>query len=317
MPTDPPPLALATVDVSALDTCDGSAWATVAEQIDAACRTTGFFTVVGHGVPDDLRTDALRLAAELFALPGAAKEALRVACPPGIQRGYSGLGAEAQAAASGGETHPDLSESFAIGSPPVAEHGPYAADSVWPTIPGFEQTLRCYRLVMIALAERLLAACALALEGDAMAYAHLVTHPIGSTRANHYPASDASLVDGQWRGGAHTDYGTITVLATDGVPGLEIRTAEGDWVPVDAPEGGFVVNVGDLLARLSRGRWMSTWHRVTTPPGPPPYPARTSIAHFQMPNHDAEITGAPGEEPTTPGAYLTEKLGQLVGEGAP
>jgi isopenicillin N synthase-like dioxygenase len=319
-PTEDRTVALSVVDVTAL-TAPGvvlpgngpaaPALRRIADAVDAACRSEGFFAVIGHGVDPDLLDAVFATADSLFALDRATKEGLQVACPPGVQRGYSGFGAEAQARAGGDTTPPDLSESFAIGSPPLPGNGPFGCDNVWPPVRGFEAAWTEYRAVMTELARRLLAACALALCDDAAAFDALVACPIGSTRANHYPALDAAVPDGQWRGGAHTDYGTLTVLATDGTPGLEIRSELGEWRPVTVPPHCFVVNVGDLLALRSGGRWRSTWHRVTTPPGGPPYPARTSIAHFQFPDHDAVFELGSGE-PVTAGAYLTERLARLV-----
>lgn len=310
------PVTVPVIDLTGLAD-GGPGLARIAAEVDAACRQIGFFAIVGHGVDDELRRGALRLAAQLFALDDTAKDRLRVATPPGVQRGYAGLGAEAQALASGGTTPPDLSETFAIGSEPPVGHGPFTVANPWPDRPtGFRETWTAYRHAMELLTRRLLGACSLALRDDPLALDHLVTRPIGATRANHYPALDGAVAEGRWRGGAHTDYGTLTVLATDGVPGLEIRAADGSWQPMEAPAGGFLVNVGDLLALLSRRRWRSTWHRVTTPPGPPPYPARTSIAHFQFPNHDGIVEGV-DEHGTdvvlTAGEYLTTKLAQLGG----
>jgi isopenicillin N synthase-like dioxygenase len=306
---------LATVDLSGLDVADPVHVARIAREIDRCCRSTGFFSIVAHGIDDDLRVAALEVATELFALDPGEKDRLRVACPPGVQRGYAGLGAEAQALASGGITPPDLSETFSIGPTSRLDDRPFTFANVWPTAPGdLRDIWTVYRQEMETLTRRLLEACALSLRGDATAFDHLVTRPIGATRANHYPALDAAVADDQWRGGAHTDYGTLTVLATDGVPGLEIRVGETGWQPVDAPSGGFLVNIGDLLALLSDRRWRSTWHRVTTPAGPPPYPARTSIAHFQFPNDDATIEGTDdiGRPVTlTAGEYLTSKIAQL------
>jgi isopenicillin N synthase-like dioxygenase len=304
------------VDLGTALTGDPASRSRAADEIDRACRRTGFFGILGHAIPEDLVSSCLDLGSRLFALPAEAKEHLRVECPPGVQRGYSGLGGEAQAAASGGGAVPDRSESFAIGPEDPADVGAFAGPNAWPDeLAALRPALLAYRSAMVALAEDLLALCALALTGDETSYRHLVTHPIGATRVNHYPAVDAALADGQWRGGPHTDYGTLTVLATDGEAGLEIEGPDGTWAPVAAPPGAFVVNVGDLLSVMSAGRWPSTWHRVAPPAGGGTAPSRTSIAHFQFPNHDAVLTGADAEgRPVeiVAGRYLTDKLARLV-----
>ena len=305
------------VDLGDALTGSSAARRRAAEEIDGACRRTGFFGIVGHAVPEDLVERALDLGARLFDLPAPAKERLRVDCPPGVQRGYSGLLGEAQAAASGGGGVPDRSESYAIGPDDPADVGPFAGPNPWPDeLPELRPTLLAYRAAMVALAEEVLALCALALRGDDAAFAPLVTHPIGATRVNHYPALPAAeQVEGQWRGGPHTDYGTVTVLATDGEAGLEIELPDGTWAPVRVPPGAFVVNVGDLLALMSDGRWRSTWHRVAPPAAGQPGRARTSIAHFQFPNHDAVVTGTDPDGrrvEARAGDRLTDKLARLV-----
>jgi isopenicillin N synthase-like dioxygenase len=336
------------IDVGGIDADNVAALADLATQIDAACAATGFFVAVGHGIDRDLTAAALAAANDLFGSDEAVKESLRIACPPGVQRGYYGLGAEAQASAAtptatsmagrslpGNPARdaapaaptgpagppstpatepPDLSETFAIGPEPFVDAGPFTAGNVWPRhLPTFQRTWIAYRRAMESFAHRLLRVAALALRDDPYAFDPLVTRPIGTTRAHHYPALATRPETGRRRGGAHTDYGTLTVLAVDGRPGLEVRVGAA-WVPVTCPPDGLVVNVGDLLAVLSGGRWRSAWHRVAVPAGEPPYPARTSIAHFQFPNDDAVIDGVdPAGRPVsiTAGAYLTTKLAQL------
>jgi isopenicillin N synthase-like dioxygenase len=115
-------------------------------------------------------------------------------------------------------------------------------------------------------------------------------------RANHYRRRDGGppIADGQMRMGAHTDYGSITVLLADAVPGLQLRDDAGRWHDVLPPEGGFLVNIGDLLGEWSNDRWRSTMHRVVPPPVDVPGPRRRrSIAWFQQPNWDAVIECLP------------------------
>jgi isopenicillin N synthase-like dioxygenase len=306
---------LPVVDIGDALMGDSAARRRAAEDIDRACRLTGFFGIQGHAVPKGLVQGCLDLGAQLFALPTKAKDRLRIQCPPGVQRGYSGLEGEAQAAASGRETVPDRSESFAVG-PDDPDVGPFAGPNVWPTeLPELRRTLLGYRAAMVDLAGEVLALCALTLRGDDQAFAGLVTHPIGATRINHYPAVDRPMAEGQWRGGPHTDYGTVTILATDGEAGLEIELPDGTWVPVIIPPGAFLVNVGDLLSLMSDGRWPSTWHRVAPPEPGRALPKRTSIAHFQFPNHDAVVTGADrAGRPVAvrAGDHLTQKLTRLI-----
>jgi isopenicillin N synthase-like dioxygenase len=113
------------------------------------------------------------------------------------------------------------------------------------------------------------------------------------------------------------------VLATDGVAGLELRDPDGRYRPASVAPGALVINVGDLLERWTNNRWRSTYHRVATPPGPPPYPRRMSIAFFQSPNYDAVIeclptcdAGGPRHAPIRSGDHVIEKINATVAGGA-
>jgi isopenicillin N synthase-like dioxygenase len=312
-------LAMPTAPVVSLAGFDGGAGpqaARVAAAIDRACIEVGFFGVVDHGVPPEVPAAALDVARRFFALPLDAKRRWAVATAPGLQRGYGGLGGEAQAAAVGEETPPDLSEIYSVGPVRTPADERWAVDDPWPEddVPGFRAAFTAWRGAADSLGRSILRACALAVAGRAGAFDHLVTRPLGGLRANHYPALDAGPAAGQWRGGAHTDYGTVTVLATDGTAGLEIEVAPGEWVPVEAPAGGFLVNIGDLLALQTGGRWRSTWHRVRVPQGDPPHPARTSLAFFQFPNPECAIDGM---GVPTAGDYLHMKVARIAAAGAP
>jgi isopenicillin N synthase-like dioxygenase len=310
----------ATVPVVSLDGLPGELdpLSRVAVEIDRACRDVGFFAVVDHGIDGCARDAALTSCRAFFALDVARKERYRVPCAPGVHRGYAGLGAEAQAAAVGAATRPDRSETFTLGPlRDLAIGDEFAVPDVWPDddVPGMRAALAPYRMAMDALGRRLLRACSLMLFGAPSATDGWLGQPLGALRANHYPALDCPLEADEWRAGAHTDYATLTILTTDDVAGLEILV-DGDWLPVRVPSGALLVNVGDVLAVASRGRWRSAWHRVGTPPGPPPYRARTSIAFFQYPDADAQINGLVTDDgrPCAAGEYLRAKVRLLFGD---
>jgi isopenicillin N synthase-like dioxygenase len=150
-----------------------------------------------------------------------------------------------------------------------------------------------------------------------------IDRSISVMRAINYQRAPGApeALPGQMRMGAHSDYGSLTILLADDVPGLQIRLADGSWQPVPIPTGGFLVNIGDLLAEWTNDRWRSTVHRVVPPPqsasaGPDPC-RRRSVAWFQQPNHDAVVeclatcTG-PGNpsryRPVRSGDHLMAKL---------
>jgi isopenicillin N synthase-like dioxygenase len=295
--------------------------AATARDLDRACRSVGVFAVVDHGLPADLVADAIEVSQRFFALPAAVKDRYRVECPPGVRRGYHGLGAEAQAAAAGAATGRDRSETFCLGPlrDPAIDDA-WAVADVWPDddLPEMQVALRRYRSAADLLARRLLRLAALALRGDASAFDSLVTQPLGGLRANHYPALASALPDGTWRAGPHTDYSLFTLLAGDGRPGLEILVDD-EWIPVDVPPGALLVNVGDVLAQVSGGDWHSPWHRVGTPTDGGEAIARTTLAFFSYPNADAVVPGLRlgGDTQVTAGDYLREKVSLLFGEADP
>jgi isopenicillin N synthase-like dioxygenase len=276
--------------------------------IDHACRSVGFFGLVGHGIDPALLERFTDRTLRFFDAPTAWKHS--VPRPrAGLQRGYTAVGGEVQALAHGEVTPPDLSEHFAVSRFPDT--------NVWPHDPAFEAAWLETFAALDRLAREVVRTCALALGLDAGYFDDKVDASPGTMRANHYPAVAEVPADGAVRGGAHTDYGTITLLHTDGVPGLEVRAEDGSWHPVPAFPGGFVVNIGDLLARWTNGRWRSTWHRVVLPPGGPPWPRRLSVAFFQTPNPDTVIDCLPtcrsGEEPepVVAGEWFERKLSAI------
>ena len=146
-----------------------------------------------------------------------------------------------------------------------------------------------------------------------------LTHTPSVMRANNYVRrAGHEPSPTQLRMGAHSDYGSLTILLADPVPGLQIRDRSGEFHDVIPPEGGFLVNLGDLLAEWTNDRWRSTVHRVVPPsPDSTGQARRRSIAWFQQPNHDAVIrvldaccdeSNPPRYPETTAGEHLMAKL---------
>ena len=136
-------------------------------------------------------------------------------------------------------------------------------------------------------------------------------------RLNHYPEQTTPPAPGQLRAGAHTDYGLLTILNGENVPGgLQAQTRDGRWLDVETDPRTFVVNIGDLLMRWTNDRWMSNVHRVVNPPDSAAARSRRlSIAFFHHPNYDASIEciAPPGQAkypPVSSGAYRDEKYRQ-------
>ncbi len=297
----------------------------LARSVDAACRTTGFLAVREHGVPKAAQRAAWEAARGFFELSGAEKARL-CSDDPDYPYGYFPMAAEALARSAGRETPADLKESYSVAPPYRAEAeagGLRTGPGLWPVAPrGFREAFAAYYAEMETLAGRLMGLFALALDLPKGFFAGEIDRHVSSLRALYYPVVAGVPAIDQLRAGAHTDYGSMTILKTgQGRPGLEIRRADGAWLPVPEVPGGFIVNIGDLMARWTNDRWRSTVHRVALPVGPAGV-ARQSIAFFHQPNWDAEIAALPSctsiEEPARyrpvkSGPWLLEKSRRAYG----
>jgi isopenicillin N synthase-like dioxygenase len=278
--------------------------AVVAARIDAACRSTGFLAVTGHGVPDDLVARMFSVTTAFFDRPLDEKLRYRLA-DKAANRGYFAEGTEALSYSLGRESPPDLFEAYNVGwdipddevdDYVAAVRSTFFAPNPWPDGPaGFRSTWLEYWHAMDALGHTLMSAFAVALGLPADHFEPTLGRNISVMRAINYERRDpaARVIDGQMRMGPHSDYGSLTILAADQVPGLQILTDRG-WVDAQPPPGGFLVNLGDLLAEWTNDRWQSTVHRVVPPPARVGGTARRrSIAWFQQPDYDATIEVLP------------------------
>ncbi|MEM9785350.1 MAG: 2OG-Fe(II) oxygenase family protein [Pseudomonadota bacterium] len=306
-------MSVSTFDLAEFEAADKNTRNIVAARLDAMCRDSGFLVLRGHGVAPDIIADIWRAAAAFFAQDAAAKQAV---APPyaGYPYGYLGPETEALARSKGEATPPDLKESFNGGPLGVPEDAPDAAlrfcyqPTIWPELAGFRPAWEAYYAAMEGLAARIMRAFAVALALPEHHFDPFIAHPISALRALHYPMTIDAPLDKQQRAGAHTDYGSLTILLPQpGSQGLQVMQ-DGAWVDVPAPEGAFVINIGDLMARWTADRWVSTLHRVVARPG---QAARQSLAFFHQPNWDAEIVPLDGSEiypPVRSGPYLMAKF---------
>lgn len=198
------------------------------------------------------------------------------------------------------------------------------AANLWPAEPpGFREAMLGYYRAMSELADRLMRLFALGLRLPESFFDGRIDRAISALRLLNYPDQPGPPEPGQLRAGAHTDYGSLTILLPQDAPGgLEVQGPDGTWHGVPTVPGGFVINLGDLMARWTNDRWRSTLHRVVNPP---PDAAgstrRQSIAFFHQPNWEAEIAClptclAPGEVPKYPtvrsGPHLASKFRSTV-----
>lgn len=302
----------------------------VALELDRVCHEIGFFQIVGHGVDTAMLDHTWSTVRAFFDLPEADR---MVAAKPFADYpfGYVPMAGETLANSLSYGGQPDLKETFNMG--PVDALGAEPTDpdeallfspNLWPSVmPEFRVAMETYFRAMDALSGRLMSLFARALGLDPMFFADKIDIGTCAMRAINYPDQAVPPVPGQLRAGAHTDYGTLTVLRQDDAPGgLEVLDKNTDtWVPVPSVPGAFVINVGDMLAQWTNDRWRSTLHRVVNPPTGASA-RRQSMAFFHNANYWCEVAcfptctstdNPPKYAPVFAGPHLVSKFKRTTG----
>ena len=322
--------AVPIIDLAPSFAGDEAARRAVAAEIGRACETIGFLMVTGHGVSQNLIDEADGLSRAFFDLPYDEKMRIAIA-KQGGRRGYRAMG-ETNVAGSLGEERPhDLREQLVTG-PTALPDDPYFRQpearaffypNIWPARPAaLERAWHDYYGAMTGLATHIMKLFALALELPENFFDDKVDRHITQLVSVNYPATPKPPLPGQLRAGAHSDFGSVTLLATDGAPGgLQVKMADGAWHDIMPVKGAYIVNLGDLMAQWTNDRWRSTLHRVVTPPARLAASSRRhSMVFFHQPNYDALIECLPtclasGERPkyapVTSGAHLHAQLAKI------
>ena len=290
----------------------------LAGDLGRSFREYGFAVVRDHGIDQDLIDEAWRLTAAFFALPLAEKAAYH---RPGIHgaRGYTPFRTEV----AKGATEKDLKEFWHIGRDLAAGHPLEQAmpPNVWPEQPdGFREVFMRLFAEFDRAGTRLLAAIAVDLGLDQHWFEPVVKDSNSVLRLLHYPpvGNDAG---GAIRAGAHEDINLITLLLGAQEAGLELLGRDGRWLTVSPPEGAMVVNIGDMLQRLTNHVLPSTTHRVRNPAGDRAGHSRYSMPFFLHPRSDFSIETLPGciseanpnryPAPITADDFLQERLREI------
>jgi isopenicillin N synthase-like dioxygenase len=277
----------------------------------------GFAMVADHGVPQELIDRAWRMTEAFFALPEEEKRGYFVEGGGGA-RGYTPYKTEI---AKGAE-FVDLKEFWHIGRELPAGHR-FAAEmapNIWPDRPeGFRETFLALFEAFDRAGDRLLSAIARYLKLEPHWFDHAVKDGNSVLRLLHYPPVPADAPE--VRAGAHEDINLITLLLGAEEAGLELLDRDGRWLPVKPPEGAMVVNVGDMLQRLTNHVLPSTTHRVVNPPPERRGKPRYSMPFFLHPAPDFLIETLPGcvsdarpnryPEPISSHDYLHERLVEI------
>ncbi len=299
--------------------------ADVARQVRDACERIGFFVITGHGVPPEVTEGMYSLAKEFFDLPLGEK--LQVEKPQGTDpRGFAQQGTKTVGKDRDATLKPSLHESFAIGPLDIGADdyyrctaaGTHFRPNLWPKRPPeLKPLMTSYYRHMERLAQGILTIFAEALEVPPAYFLGKVQRHTSVLRLIHYPGLLARPAPGEERSAAHTDTTAITILRIDDAPGgLEVKTREGQWVPITKAPDSFVINIGDVMMRWTNDRFVSTMHRVTNPPivADVGSTRRISIPYFCLPDYDAVIECVPGCEgdgakypPITSGELLSTR----------
>lgn len=285
--------------------------------IGSAYREFGFCCLSHHGIPPALIADAYAAFIAFFALPEAVKR--QYLAGPGGTRGLTPLKVET----ARGAAHADLKEFWHIGREllPGSRYAGVMAPNLWPVeVPAFRTAALALYDALGQLGAQVLAALALDLGLDEHWFDSRIDHGNSILRALHYPPVEAADAAHE-RAGAHEDINLITLLVGASDSGLEVQTRGGDWLPVTSEGDAIVVNIGDMLQRLSNHVYPSTTHRVVKPAGTAARRARYSMPYFLHPNPDFLIEVLPGcvsaghpnryPEPITADGYLWQRLHEI------
>ena len=250
--------------------------ASFSKEIGDSFKSFGFALVKDHGIDPELIARAWQLTAEFFALPEAEKRSYFIEGQGGA-RGYTPFGTEI---AKGAASH-DLKEFWHVGRDLPAGH-PLADGSmppnIWPRQPqAFRQTFETLYAEFDRVGAIILSRIAIYLGLGASWFDPAIEDGNSILRLLHYPPT-ADDTGGAIRAGAHEDINLITLLLGAEEAGLELLTKQGEWMGIFPPEGALVINIGDMLQRLTNHVLPSTTHRVRNPMG-----ARTGFSRYSMP----------------------------------
>lgn len=290
-----------------------------AEALGSSFRETGFAVVSGHDLDQQVLESGLSAAREFFALPASVKKKYHVEGGAG-QRGYTPFGIEV---AKGAKAR-DLKEFWHVGRELPDDH-PYrdlmGANLYVDEIDAWKMRTNAMFEALDALGMNLLSAVALHLGLDERFFEDPVCDGNSILRMLHYPAQSEPPAPGSVRAGAHEDINVITLLLGAEEAGLEVLHRNGEWLSVNPPPGSLVVNIGDMLQRLTNHALPSTTHRVVNPSKERARYSRYSTPYFLHFRPDYEIRTLPScvtadnpdryPEPITAQAYLLQRLKEI------
>ena len=304
------------VDLNQFLAGDSAEQSQFVQQLGDALVEYGFVAVENHGVDRNALKATYSAMAEFFALPKGVKRQYEDR-KGGYQRGYTSMGREH----AKGRTVADLKEFWHVG-PELPNNHPLrnrVPHNIWPTeVPFLEPAMRLFQSLDLCGAH-LLRAIARYLDADEDTFVQMIDGGNSVLRAIRYPGPDeVPPTPGQVWAAAHEDINLITLLPEATEPGLELLQRDGSWLPIHPVPGQLIADTGDMLQRMTNGRFPATTHRVKAPPnaeGP-----RYSMPFFQHPHPDHVLSPVAScvsdENPQrwpdiTAEGYLWERLAEI------
>ncbi len=275
------------------------------EAMRIAASDVGFATVYNTRLTPERVRDVIAMYRAFFALPQSAKAALDMA-RTGANRGWGGPGSERVDP----DANPDFKQVFDVGFtlPPDDPRGDLSvyAPNQWPAEPtGFRSVIEAYYADACAVALDVLRGVARAIGAPEDYFDDRFQVPMALLRGNFYPQRPSDATDKDFGIATHTDYGCLTLLATDGGPGLEVRKRGGGWIPVSAEPGTFVINFGEMMEFWTGGKVRATPHRVVGGSN-----ERISVPLFFNPSHDTNVAPLGTDQVILAGDHLEKRFSE-------
>lgn len=284
------------IDFTGLGAADLRIRKVTATSMREAFEDFGFIYLNNHSVPQTIVDELFARSITFFDLPQATKAEAG---------GYRGAGLSGLDPSK----PTDVKERFRA---PYENNLP---SGYWPEgLPNFREAIMVFHEAGLSVLRQLMHGVALSL-GLAEEYFDAAHEPhSGAVMLLHYPPITESLLPGQLRSGAHTDFGTMTLLFHHGsAEGLEIQRPNGTWLHAPSIPGAAIVNVGDLLTRWTNGQLRSVLHRVVPPEGQAAQRSRYSVTLFYEPRHEVVISCLePCQSPTNPALYPPITAGERL-----
>ena len=269
-------------------------------QMKIAATDVGFATIHNAGLDAARVQEVIETYRDFFKQPEALKARYNMAAT-GSNRGWGGSGSEQV----NPDANPDYKQVFDCGltlppgDPLLAN--PFYAENLWPESPArFENVIRAYYEDACAVAMEVLRGVAASVDLSAQTFEGAFERPMALLRGNYYPSRPAGTGEKDFGIATHTDYGCLTLLATDGSPGLEVRKRGGGWIALSAPPGEFVINFGEMMELWSDGLIRATPHRVIGGNH-----ERISVPLFFNPAHETNVAPAGSDKVILAGDHLS------------